>query len=227
MRKILLLSIALLLSLSAGAQAGSFGKAGVYEIVVNCDLDKAQLWSNLKRWVSVTFVSYKHTVDMEDKEAGSMVVKYNFSDDLGAYTLAKISAVLQVDVKDKKYRIRISDPSFGVKPNSRLDGDISWMSTSVLETAKAEMEAAQNLISGGITSFDDLQTTIGAYTTLRDRTPKYRKPKDEKKGKVNPLYQEYDKTVDFGERLATKYGYNSVVEIIPSLEKGMAYSNNF
>lgn len=228
MRKILPIVCALFLSVGASAQVVSYGtKDGVYEEIVNCNSNKSLLWSNLKRWVAVSFVSYKHTVDMEDKESGTMVVKFSITDDhAGTFTTSATSAVLQVDVKDNKYKVKVSDPIFEVKPNSECSGDISWMPSSVLESAKIEMQAALNLSQHGIGSYDELKKAIDTYTALRDGTPKYRKPKDEKKGKISSTFQTYDKTVSLGSWIKTEYSYNTD-KIVKSLKSGMAYSNDF
>lgn len=228
MKKFLSLICALTLATSVSAQVVSYGtKDGAYEEIVNCNSNKSQLWSNLKRWVSVTFVSYKHTVDMEDAESGSMIIKYSVTEEnIGSYTASKTTAVLQVDVKDNKYRVKICDPIFEVFPNNVGSGDISWMPTTMLKAAKVEMEAALKLSQSGIKSYKDLKTTIAAYTSLRDGTPKYRKPKDEKKGKIDEAYQVYDKAARLAEWLQTMYRYRQD-KIVESLKNGMAYSNDF
>jgi len=227
MRKILLLSIALLLTMGASAQVVSDGtKDGVYVEVVNSELSKVQLWSNLKRWVATTFVSYKHTVDMEDKDAGTMIVKYNATSGAGTYTEAVVNAVLQVDVKENKYRIKIYNPSFKLRPNSRAKYLQNITTTSLLENAKIELKAAENVLYMGVGSYEELLATTDFYKTQKEKTPKYLKPKDEEKGKVNPEYLKYEKAAYLCEQLRLCHYYNKG-DILYSLQKVMKYNDDF
>ena len=60
---------------------------------------------------------------MEDKEGGTLIIKFNKFDEIGAssYVSLRIDATIQVDIKDKKYRYKISDASFILAPNSKCD----------------------------------------------------------------------------------------------------------
>jgi len=222
----LLLSIALLLSMSAGAQVKSYGtKDGVYEEIVNCELTKAQLWSNLKRWIATSFVSYKHTVDMEDREAGTVIVKYNIKEYASTYTDAITTATLQVDVKENKFRIRISDPSFGLKPNG-MAKDTSWMPEEDLEEVIAEMEACVTLVGCNIKNYDALLNAKEEIRKRQEATRKYTSPKNKKKDIVNPTYRKYEIASRIASSLEVMYTIHSR-EIAGSLKKGMVYNNDF
>lgn len=169
-----LLTILAVLLISVGvANAQTQEVWGQPEGLFETSLTKDQLWSNLKRWVATSFKSYKHTVDMEDKDAGTMIIKFNsFDESFGLYTSLKLSATLQIDVKDNKWRYKISDAEFALAPNSRLD-NISYMSTSSLERAKSELEAAQDL-SYRISIPDGLQYNITRYTKQLKGIPQYK-----------------------------------------------------
>ena len=62
----------LLAVIAVGASAQSKNNEGTYE----SELSKDALWVNLKTWVSSNITSYKHSVDMEDKTMGAMVVNF-------------------------------------------------------------------------------------------------------------------------------------------------------
>lgn len=99
--------------------------------VIECNLSKAKLWTNLKKWIAKEFVSYKYSVDMEDREGGTIVIKFNSYEErgAGAFVDLTLNATLQIDVKDNKYRYSISDASYELKPNS-ICNNISYLSGS-------------------------------------------------------------------------------------------------
>ena len=104
-----------------------------YEEVVSVELSKAVLWVNLKKWISSNFSSYKHVVDMEDKDAGVLVVKWNTAEEhpYSSYWSARYEATYQIDVRDNKYRIKIYNSIAHTKP-SVSNSDMKSMSSSSL-----------------------------------------------------------------------------------------------
>jgi archaellum component FlaC len=52
---------------------------------------------------------------------------------------------------------------------------------------------------------DDLEMNINVYSSMLNKQPKYKKPKDEKKGKVNPYWEELNETVETAKRINTEY----------------------
>ena len=225
MKKLLLLLTILIIGIGESVAQSSANGIGATEGVYESSMTKAQLWSNLKRWVATSFGSYKHTVDMEDKEAGTMIIKFNsFDERFKIYTSLKLSATLQIDVRDNKWRYKISDAEYALAPNSNLD-NISYMSTSSLQRAETELESAQDL-SYNVSIPDGLEYNITRYSEKLSGIPQYKKPKDEAKGKENKEYTEVKSTLDMAEYIRTKYSLMTF-DLRDSLQKGMAYTNDF
>lgn len=112
-----------------------------YEEVVQVELSKTVLWINLKKWISSNFSSYKYVVDMEDKDAGILVVKWNTVDEhsYSRYWSARYEATYQIDVRDNKYRIKIYNSLAQVKP-AITSSDMKNMSTTSLKQAVKELK---------------------------------------------------------------------------------------
>ena len=213
-------------SFSDMAHSKSTGKATDENgCVVECHLNKSVLWSNLKRWISKKFTSYKYTVDMEDKEGGTLIIKFNKFDEIGAssYVSLRIDATIQVDIKDKKYRYKISDASFVLAPNSKCD-NINYLPTRILEMASLSLQAARNL-SSNTDIPKGLDFLIKYYGEKLSNTPKYKKPKDEKKGKVNEEYKEIENTLRMANNIKSSYNL-MVSSLSSSLEAQMISDNN-
>lgn len=223
MKKFLI--IVLLTVIAVGVHAQSVSENSITEErVVECNLSKDKLWANLKKWIAKEFVSYKHTVDMEDRESGTIILKFNLYDKLGAGAFVDliINATLHVDVKDHKYRYSISNASYGFKPNSICD-NLQFSSSSFLEKAKLNLECADNLsnrteIPSGLNFYEKY------YKSKLESTPKYKKPKDEKKGKINPDYTEIDETLKIIGMIRTKFSLMTY-NISSSLERIMDENN--
>lgn len=117
-----------------------------YEEVIPVNLSKTELWLNVKKWISSNFSSYKHVVDVEDKDAGILVVKWNsdVENPYSRYWTAQYEATYQIDVRDNKYRIKIYNSSVLTKPNVSTR-DINNMSTSSLTLAQEELETVVDI----------------------------------------------------------------------------------
>lgn len=114
-----------------------------YEEVVPVELPKSVLWVNVKRWVSSNFESYKHVVDMEDKDAGIIIIKWTSGEEKphSMYWTAKYEATYQIDVRDNKYRIKIYNASVSTHPDIE---DVDYMPMNAVKNAK---KALQTMIS--------------------------------------------------------------------------------
>ena len=120
MKKIFLISTLCLASMMmANAQGEEKNNSFVHEEVVTTDLSKVVLWINLKKWISSSFSSYQHVVDMEDKEAGVIIIKWISSLKYPASTnwSAQYEATYQIDVRDGKYRIKIFNTNARIEPD--------------------------------------------------------------------------------------------------------------
>lgn len=126
MNKLILLLFGCFFSISIVAQETdttelSFVKyplIGDYEEIVESNLTKDEMWINLKKWVATEFTTYKFVVDLEDKEAGVMIIKWGSTQNSSVFPHFYITskASYQIDVKDNKYRIKISNPRVIVDP---------------------------------------------------------------------------------------------------------------
>ena len=195
----------------------------IAENVEECTNSKALLWSNLKSWISNNFQSYSFVVDMEDKESGRMIIKFKIGDD-NSFTRNTVSSVLQVDVKDQKFRTKVSNIEYGLKPNDRCS-DFSWMTSGILERAEIELKAAESLLFFG-TEMDDLDQAIEYHKNKLKEVPKYRRPKDEKKGKVNKQYAEIEKSISMGEYIKL-YAKSSLMTLLSSLNQALKATDDF
>lgn len=81
-----------------------------YSEVIDCELDKDRLYLDARTWITNTFGNYKQVVQLEDKDAGKLIVK-------GSSTLKEIideqqfiySYTISLDCRDNKYRYILTD----------------------------------------------------------------------------------------------------------------------
>ena len=119
-KKILLISsLCLACIIVANAQGEEKNNSFVHEEVVSTDLSKGVQWINLKKWISSSFSSYQHVVDMEDKEAGVIIIKWisGLKHPVSTNWSAQYEATYQIDVRDGKYRIKIYNTSARIVPD--------------------------------------------------------------------------------------------------------------
>ena len=112
-----------------------------YEEIVQINQSKSVLWINLKKWISSNFSSYNRVVDMEDKDAGVLVVKWRSGEEkpYSQYWTAQYEATYQIDVRENKYRIKIYNSSVDTKQD--IDRDkMKLMSTPSLKQAIKDLE---------------------------------------------------------------------------------------
>jgi len=107
-----LLALFILLSVNLYSQEY---KAFEKEVVVECDLSKKTLWINLKSWVSSSFNNYNRAVDMEDSDAGTLILKSSallpIESILTKYGCGNylLFFTLKVDCRENKFRISVYD----------------------------------------------------------------------------------------------------------------------
>ena len=90
-----------------------------YEEVVTSNIPQSVMWLNLKKWVSSAFNKYEYVVDIEDKNAGLMVIKWSAGPyhSFSYFTAITYQASFQIDIRDKKYRIKIYDAFANAEPD--------------------------------------------------------------------------------------------------------------
>lgn len=174
-----------------------------YEEIVLINRPKSVLWINLKRWISSNFESYKHVVDMEDKEAGIIILKWSSEKEYphSRYWTASYEATYQIDIRDNKYRIKIYNSNAHTLPD--IDDKLDYMSTASIKEARNQM-----------------QTVLSIYGYL----------KDENKIKLNCDYLELMQSVGEYEPIMSsiKKGYDRFTEkILSSLYTAMYYVDDF
>lgn len=84
-------------------------------------------------------------------------------------------------------------------------GDLSFMPSKVLEMVKDELTFIKDTYDDK--TIDRLKTSLSVYKQMQSENPKYSKPKDEKKGKVNYWWDYYQKKIDRTERVINNYNY--------------------
>ena len=84
-----------------------------YQEVVNLDstISKNEIYSKVKEWVAINYKQAKDVIQMDDKEAGKIIVKGNFP--ITYYmNEAWIYHTLTIEIKDGRYRYTLTDLIF-------------------------------------------------------------------------------------------------------------------
>lgn len=120
-----------------------------YEEIVPTNLSQSIMWLNLKKWVSSSFNKYNYVVDIEDKDAGLMIVKWSAGQyhSFSIYTAITFQATFQIDVRDKKYRIKVYDAFADTEPDhlDHLKGGTSKFLKMVEDDLKTSKKICQKL----------------------------------------------------------------------------------
>lgn len=190
--------------------------------VIETGMTKKDMWINLKKWVSSTFNSYEHVVDLEDEEAGVISVKWKNRVGLNSSKYIKIlaSSTIKVDVKENKYRYTLSDAQVVIEPNI---GRTSEMSYNDLKEGISDLEFIEYFCteyyneSAKIQMDDRFVNILKEYNEKVESTPKY---KNEKKNKISKEWEKISKEYNILSEINNTY--NSVSElIISSLKKNI------
>lgn len=89
---------------------------GIFEVKGK---SKSELFSELNKWVSINYKASEHVIQMNDKESGILIIKgtkevqyenawkslYKKSEIIQKYSTLKISHLIEMNVKDDKFRI--------------------------------------------------------------------------------------------------------------------------
>lgn len=169
---------------------------------------KAELWHNLKRWVALNFNSYKFTADMVDEKAGEMILKVTLSLDYNPlkYLVIKYPTTIDIVVQDGKYTMFAQNGKFESTATERMNNVNRFTPSVVLDDMLAESNALKSILGyDGDNSIEHVYFNIGFYSKQMSNTPKYRKPKDEKKGKVDSLWKYYNDRYNIATHILTGY----------------------
>jgi len=90
------------------------GKAEYTEVVlVDSSLTKEMLYSSAREWITVSFKSANHVLQMEDKDAGKLICKGNFKSQGCGAVISKyndrINFTLIIETKNGKYKYTVTD----------------------------------------------------------------------------------------------------------------------
>lgn len=200
-KSLLVLTIILLLfpiTMSGQSKNSHIQFIGDYEEIIETGLPKDVMWVNLKKWVSSQFNNSKYAVDLDDKESGVLIIKWNslFSSPTSPYIKLTASASCQIDVKDQKYRIRISDGTVKIDPNMSGSKDLS---TSNLQLSIDDLEFVLNVATTYFNSSASWKIdstyihVIDKYKSKLSEIPQY---KNEKKKKINKEWERIDRDLN-------------------------------
>lgn len=226
MKKLIFTFIVYLLAITANAQSDY---SALYESVTQTKQyecsgkTKAELWHNLKRWVALTFNSYKFITDMEDEKSGEMILKVTLSPDYRPlkYWNLKFPTTIDIVVQDGKYTMFMQNGKYECVATERLNNVNRFTPSVMLDDMMAESEALKHITGyDGDTSIEHVFSEIKYYMRQMNQTPKYRKPKDEKKGKVDSLWKDYKDRYDIASSILSGY-YSAVSNLRDGLESTM------
>lgn len=145
MKKLLILSMLCLTCVLTTKAQSDVKKTGFNsEEIITSDQSKSKLWINLKKWISSSFVSYQHVVDMEDKDAGVLIIKWKSGLEYPASTnwSAQYDATYQIDIRENKYRVKVYNANAHVEPDLTT---VSSKSIQELNVAQREIELVQDI----------------------------------------------------------------------------------
>lgn len=166
---------------------------------------KDELWRRAKDFC-LSRHDFTLNTTTSDKEIGVMVFNVEKEDrQFSTYSELSVGFTAKVKIEDNKYSVEIYDGTFSLKPTSQAMGDISYMPSKILDMIKDELEFIRD-------TYDDktisrLNISLSVYKKMQSDNPKYKKPKDEKKGKVNYWWEYYQKKIDKIQRVIDYYGY--------------------
>lgn len=148
-------------------------KTEEFKEVIETKISKGQMWINLKKWVSTTFVNYKYVVDMEDKVAGIMIIKWNTKLPIipNTYSMSKgylglsMESSITVEVKENKYRYTIPFGSVSPSMTNIPTRELNLTGAGGLDMMEKELtlleKISNNYYSGSVTwNLDDRYNAI-------------------------------------------------------------------
>lgn len=180
------------------------------EIVKRADGTKAELWSKLKRWVALNFDNYKDVTDLEDPEAGTMVIKWNSSVKSPiSFFQTSVSGVYLIDVKDGKYRFRVIQPKMYV--TFQNPDNVNDLSDEAISNVNADLKFVNGIASSyfngsSMWPLNDTFNEISASCLdLLSKTPEYKSDRDKEKGRVSGEWLSADRRWRLFHNVTTAY----------------------
>lgn len=153
------------------------------------ELSKKELWYNLRKWVSLTFDS-SDVIDMEDPDHGTMIIKWSCGvKQTSEFINSSVSGILQIDVRDGKYRIRSINPRVALqfkKPSSvemLNDESISIANDDIRLISSIANKFYDGQLEWDIN--DDYRKIVAAYLEHASDIRQYKSERDRERNRVN------------------------------------------
>ena len=110
----ILLCMALAFVLFACASTGEpvEGPVTYNEVVDVADFSTADLFTKVNMWFVDAFKNADSVIQFSDKESGTIKGKYVSDIALSSYQQYQVTTIITVEIKDSKYRISFTDPTY-------------------------------------------------------------------------------------------------------------------
>lgn len=188
MKKSIILSLAIIYSIISSAQNSLFQQR-----VIENDLSKEEMWINLDQWISQAFSEHSYVVTSENREAGTISIKYSSKLDISSQAIkqgaidGEFHSYINIEVDDNKYKFSIFNGKLKLYSAFLSIYDMNNLSDTSLSLIKNEIaivkEVGEKYYNGSLewemnNKFNDI---IDTYQNLADNTP------EGKRKKKNPL----------------------------------------
>ena len=172
-------------------------------------MGREKIFTEIKKWGMTADLDHDISVQLidYDKETGVLIFDVKRKDERFLYGVSLLlSARLQIEVGDSSYTYVFKDGKYMLEVNSDYYGtNIHTTGTTLLRYMADNLSIAESLMGDDTSIPERLEMRISLFDKWLNETPKYRKPKDEKKGKVNPSYTRYAERKRAAEQIASNY----------------------
>ena len=159
-------------------------------------LTKNEMWSNITKQVLSSadnkFADYR--IVSSDKMLGQIILELIEDANTGPHWEAIVKMRVCIEMKDNQYRISDIGSKIRFKMGSEYNY-VSSYSTDYLNDMMIDLEVMQAIFNKEEVEYSSFMNNKEYYSGLLSSTPKYLKPKDEKKNKVNPNYEKYSRII--------------------------------
>jgi len=239
MKKVLLL-LAIACMTTFGAIAQEIKPIGELEKVVETKLNKSALFTNAQQWASSNDPTCKKSIEVQDNDNGSIVVKFELNDNSRdnsqtKYLTYKFRFSIKIDCKDNKYRRIISNPSVLVGADNNIN--TNYLSTSKLFEFRDELETVARISESDFQKILDWELEKVAsiivskeaeIKSINERLGNIGDSKNEKKEKKQMGYRLKRITDENAVLKESLVRWNIVVErITKGIDKVLSLNNDF
>lgn len=105
--------------------------------VINTDsVGKINIYNSIKEWVGLNFKSAKNVIQIDDKDAGMLILKGNMTYSFGGLTYmcydGYVDYTINIKIKDNRYKVEISDFIHTVKIGNSKSCELGLVTTKEL-----------------------------------------------------------------------------------------------